>query len=199
MDAIRPAISERGKERRVRSVVSMAISNLRRVLSRTVLGAAGLFVGVGALTLLLAINRAFEGVLVGTLLGNFVSVQVRGVDLASVGLVIALGGLSVADVLFLNLKERQAEFVTLETVGWEDRYLRRLVISEALAIGALGSLAGAVIGIAISSFIRGIPVTSIALAAVLAGGAGIAVAALASLVPLYSMRRLTPPTVLAEE
>jgi ABC-type antimicrobial peptide transport system permease subunit len=114
-------------------------------------------------------------------------------------LVIALGGLSVADVLFLNLKQRQAEFVTLETVGWEDRYLRRLVIFEGLAMGALGSIAGAVIGIAISSFIRGIPLTSIALAAALAAGAGITVAAFCSLVPLYSIRRLTPPTVLAEE
>jgi ABC-type antimicrobial peptide transport system permease subunit len=78
MDAIRPAVSERGKAGRVHGIASMAIGNLRRVPSRTVLGAAGLVIGIGALTLLLAINRAFQGVLVGTLLGNFVSVQVRG-------------------------------------------------------------------------------------------------------------------------
>jgi hypothetical protein len=50
-----------------------------------------------------------------------------------------------------------------------------------------------------SAFIRGIPVSSIAFAAVLAGVAGIGVAALSSLVPLFAMERLTPPTVLAEE
>jgi hypothetical protein len=199
MDAIRPAVSERGRAGRVHRIASMAIGNLRRVPSRTALGAAGLVIGVGSLTLLLAINRAFQGVLVGTLLGNFVSVQVRGVDLGSVLLVIALGGLSVADVLFLNLKERQAEFVTLQTVGWDDRYLRALVLGEGLAMGVLGSLAGVALGVGASAFIRGIPVSSIAFAAVLAGVAGIAVAALSSLVPLFGIERLTPPTVLAEE
>ncbi len=199
MDAIRPAVSERGRFGRPRHVIAMGLSNLRRIPSRTVLGALGLSIGVGALTLLIAINQAFQGVLVGTLLGNFVSVQVRGVDLASVGLVIALGGLSVADVLFLNLKERQAELVTLRTMGWEDRHVRRLLVTEGLAMGALGSLAGIAIGVGISSLIRGIPLSSIAFAALLAGGAGILVAAVASLIPLLSIERLTPPTVLAEE
>jgi hypothetical protein len=199
MDAIRPAVSERGKAGRVHGIASMAIGNLRRVPSRTVLGAAGLVIGIGALTLLVALNRSFQGVLVGTLLGNFVSVQVRGVDLASVLLVIALGGLSVADDLFLNLKERQAEFVTLQTVGWEDRHLRALVLGEGLAMGSLGSLVGVALGAGASAFIRGIPVSSIAFAAVLAGAAGIGVAALSSLLPLFGIERLTPPTVLAEE
>lgn len=199
IDAIRPAVSERGAFGRVRRIGSMAVSNLRRVPSRTLLGALGLVIGVAALTLLLAINRAFQGVLVGTLLGNFVSVKVRGADLATVGLVIGLGGLALADVVFLNLKERQAELVTLQTVGWEHRHTRMLVVAEGLAMGALGSLAGIVIGVGISSLIRGIPVSSIAFAAALAGGAGILVAAVASLVPLFSIERLTPPTVLAEE
>jgi ABC-type lipoprotein release transport system permease subunit len=199
MDAIRPAVSERDGSGSVRRVGSMALSNLRRVPSRTILGALGLVIGVAALTVLLAINRAFQGVLVGTLLGNFVSVQVRGVDLASVGLVIALSGLSLADVVFLNLKERQAELVTLRTTGWQDRHVRTLVAAEGLTIGALGSLVGVAIGVAISSLIRGIPLTSIAFAAALAGGAGILVAAIASVIPLVSIERLMPPTVLAEE
>lgn len=199
MDAVRPAVSERGGVRRVHRIASMAIGNLLRVPSRTALGAAGLLIGVAALTALVAINRAFQGVLVGTLLGNFVSVRVRGVDLASVVLVIALGGFSVADVLFLNLRERQAEFVTLQTVGWDDRHLRRLVVGEGLAMGAIGSLAGVALGVGLSALIRGIPVSSIVLAAVLAGAAGIFVAAASSLVPLLAIERLTPPTVLAEE
>ncbi len=199
MDAIRPAVSERAGPGTAGRIAWMALRNLRRVPSRTLLGAAGLFVGVGALTILVAINRAFHGVLVGTLLGNVISVRVRGVDVGSVVLVMLLGGLSVADILFLNLKERQAEVATIKTVGWDSRYLRWLIMEEGLAIGVAGSLAGVAVGVTLASFIRGIPLSSVALAASVAAVSGTAVAVLASLAPLPLLERLTPPTVLAEE
>lgn len=199
LDAIRPAVSERGSGRSVHRIMWMALSNLRRVPSRTMLAAVGLFIGVASLTLLLAINRSFQGVLVGTLLGNFVSVQVRGVDFLTVALTIVLGGLSVADVLFLNLRERAPELVTLRTVGWRDAHVRCLVVTEGVAMGSLGCLAGIGGGIAVASLIRGIPISSIAFAAGVAGAAGVVVASLASLVPLATIQRLTPPALLAEE
>lgn len=199
MDAIRPVVSERGMRRRVRGVASLALANLARVPSRTALGAAGFVIGVAALTILLALNSAFHGVLVGTLLGNAVSVQVRGVDLLSVAFTIALGGLSVADVLFLNVRERAPELVTLRTVGWSEGNLRRVVLIEGVAIGALGSLAGGLLGGVGAAFVRGVPIGAIAAAAALSAAAGVVVAALASLLPLAVIERLTPPTVLAEE
>ena len=74
----------------------MASTNLLRLPGRTLLGAGALMVGVAALALLVSVNLAFRGTLVGTLLGEVISVQVRGVDYLSVALAIALGGLSVA-------------------------------------------------------------------------------------------------------
>lgn len=199
MDAVRPAVSERGLRRRLHRVSGIAVANVARVPSRTALGAAGLAIGVAALTILVALNAAFQGVLVGTLLGNAVSVQVRGVDLASVGFTIALGGLSVADVLFLNVRERAAELVTLRTLGWDEADLRRLILFEGLAIGGIGCLAGALVGAGIAGFVRGVPLATVAVSAGVSAAAGIAVAGLASLVPLAVVERLTPPTVLAEE
>jgi hypothetical protein len=199
MDAVRPAVSERGLHRHARGVAGVALANLARVPSRAALGAAGLAIGVAALTILLALNSAFQGVLVGTLLGNAVSVQVRGVDLASVAFTIALGGFSVADVLFLNMRARAPELVTLRTVGWSEEHLRRLVLLEGVAIGAIGCLTGALLGGGIASLVRGVPLATIAAASFASAAAGIAVAGLASLVPLAVVDRLTPPTVLAEE
>ena len=72
--------------------------------------------GVAALAFLLAINLAFRGTLVGTLLGQVVSLQVRAVDYISVGLAIALGAFSVADVVDTSTGEViiDARFI----LGW---------------------------------------------------------------------------------
>jgi putative ABC transport system permease protein len=199
MDAVLPVASDRGLRGPVRRVVGVAVANLARVPSRTALGAIGLGIGVAALTILVALNYAFQGALVGTLLGSAVSVQVRGVDLASIAFTIALGGLSVADVLFLNVRERAPELVTLRAVGWSEAHLRQLVLLEGIAVGALGCVAGALLGAGVASLVRGVPLWTIAAAAAASAAVGVAVAGLASLVPLAVVDRLTPPTVLAEE
>lgn len=199
LDAIQPPL--RGAERplRVRGLVTMALVNLRRLPGRALVGAAGLFVGVGALTTLVGIERGFQGTLVGTLLGRAITVQIRGVDLVAAGLTIALAAISVADVLFLNVRERAAELVTLQTLGWSDREVAALVALEGIALGVVGSVAGAAAGLGFSALLLGVAVGPLAAAAGIAIGAGAAAAALASLLPLTQIRRLAPPAVLAAE
>jgi ABC-type antimicrobial peptide transport system permease subunit len=176
----------------------MSVSNLKRIPGRTLLAAAGLFIGVASLALLLSITLAFQGALVGTALGAVISVQVRGVDYLGVGLALFLGAFSVADVLFLNLRERAPELVTLRAAGWRDVHLIRLVAGEGLGIGLLGSIVGGTVGLALSAIVGGSP-ARIILAGVLAALAGTGVALGASLVPASLISRMTPPTVLAEE
>jgi len=199
LDAVRPAVAGKERSGRVRGMAELAAVNLRRAPARTLVGSLGLFVGVAALTLMLAINHAFQGTLVGTLLGDAISLQIRGVDFLAVGLVIALAALSLADVLFLNLRERAAELVTLRTFGWEDAHLRKLVALEALGLGLLGSLSGALVGLVVGVALLAVPVLPLLGAAVLAVLGGLLVALVASLLPLSQIGRLTPPTVLAEE
>lgn len=196
LDAVRPVVAGTMRGTRTRSFAALALSNLRRVPARSLVAGSGLLIGVAALTLLVAINQAFQGTLVGTLLGDAISVQVRGLDFLTVGLIVALAGLSVADVLYLNLRERQAELVTLRTVGWADRHLARLVAYEAFALGLVGSLAGAVGAVALGAAID-VPLTVLVLAAVAATLGGVAVSLLASLLPISQIGRVTAPTVLA--
>jgi putative ABC transport system permease protein len=200
MDAVSPPVVERGRTRHVRGPATMALANLARIPSRTLVAAFGLFIGVAALSILVAVNAAFEDALVGTLLGHAISLEVRPVDFLSVALVIALAGLSVADVLYLNIRERAAELVTLRTSGWQRRDEISLVAFEALGIGGLGSIAGAALGMLVSGFV----VRGVGIGPVLQGGAtgiavGVLAALLASIVPAIRLGGLTPSVVLSEE
>ena len=197
-DAVRPAVAGEVKGRRVRGLAALARANVRRSPARSLVAAGGLFVGVYALTVLLAVNDAFQGSLVGSVLGEAITLQVRGLDFVSVGLVIALAGLSLADVLYLNLRERAAELATLRTLGWRERHLATVIGLEALWLGAGGSLTGAAAGLA-TGWALGVPAGPLTLAVATSAAGGIAVALLASLVPLTRLATLTPSTALAEE
>jgi putative ABC transport system permease protein len=199
LDAIRPPVHGSERTLPVRGLVTMALVNVRRLPGRALVGAAGLFVGVGALTTLIGIERGFQGTLVGTLLGQAITVQIRGVDLVAAGLTIILAAVSVADVLFLNVRERAAELVTLQTLGWSDREVAAVIALEGVVLGAAGSVAGAVAGLALSALLLGVAVGPLAVAAGIAIGAGVGAAAVASLLPLTQIRRLAPPVVLAAE
>ncbi len=198
LDAVRPRVADRRSGHSVKRIGSMAFSNLWRLPGRTLLAAAGLFVGVGALALLLSITLAFKGTLLGTALGAFISVQVRGVDYLGVVLAVLLAAISVADVLFLNLRERAPEMVTLRATGWHESHLARMVALEGLGIGLLGSVTGAAAGIGLSALVGGSP-GRIVLAGVIAALMGTVVALGASLLPASLVSRMTPPSVLAEE
>jgi ABC-type lipoprotein release transport system permease subunit len=200
MDAVSPPVVERGRTRRVRGPATMALANLARIPSRTLVAAFGLFIGVAALSILVAVNAAFEDALVGTLLGRAISLEVRPVDFLSVALVIALAGLSVADVLYLNIRERAAELVTLRTSGWRRRDEISLVAFEALGIGGLGSVAGAALGMLVSgSVVRGVGIGPVVQGGATGIAVGVLAALLASIVPAIRLGGLTPSVVLSEE
>jgi len=199
LDALRPPVAIRSRLGHVGSLLALAFVNLRRLPARTMLGAAGLFVGVAALTVLVGIERGFHGTLVGTVLGNAISVQVRSADFVAVALTIVLAGLSVADVLYLNLRERSAELATLRAVGWSDRQIATVIVLEGLGLGLLGSVAGGIAGFALGWALLDVPPLPLLVAAAIATAGGIVIAVLGSLIPLYQVGRLRPHALLAAE
>jgi putative ABC transport system permease protein len=138
LDAVRPAVTApRRGARPVRGIVGLAWSNLRRRPGRAALAATALGVGVCALTLLLGIELALAHRVTGSVLGNFVAGEVHGVDFLSAAVAVGLGAASVADVLYLNLRERSAEVAVLQATGWRRRHLTRLALTEGTGIGLL--------------------------------------------------------------
>ena len=199
LEAVRPPVVQERRARRAVGVIRMALLNVIRVPTRTALGAAGFLVGIAALTVIVAVNRAFQGELVGTVMGNFISLEIRSVDILSVILIILLGGISVADLLLLNMRERAAEFVTLDSFGWSVGRLRLLVGVEGFAVGALGSVAGAAVALVLILAIPGLDPFQGLASAVVAVMVGCLASVVASLVPLWTLSRLSTSEVLAEE
>jgi ABC-type antimicrobial peptide transport system permease subunit len=196
---VRPAVLEAARGRRPRTLAGLSLANVLRTPGRTALGALGLAMGVGALTLLLAATLAFHDTLVGTLLGDAVAVDVRGSDYVAVAATVALGLAAVTDVLFLNLRERSAEMATLSATGWNDGALGRLLTFEGLWIGALGALSGAGVGLGAAALFAGALPVGLLLTALAAAATGTLLAALAGLVPAASLRWAHTATLLAED
>ena len=189
----------RARAGRRRTVAAMAAANLLRNPGRTFLAALALAVGVAAVTVLVAITSAFHGSITGSLLGDAISLQVRGVDAVSVVATVALGLVAVADVVYLGIRERAAEFATLRAIGWTDATLARLVTYEGLGIGLLGAVAGAVAGIAAIATFGGTFNAALGWAAAATAAGGILLTAAACLVPAGTQRHLPTSTLLAEE
>jgi hypothetical protein len=197
--AVRPPVLPAGRAWHPRGVTGLAVVNVLRSPGRSLLGALSLAVGVAALTLLTAVTLVFRGAVVGSLLGNAVAVQVRGVDYVAVAATVALGVLAVADMLFLNIRERSAELAAIRALGWPEPALARLVVTEGAVIGLSGSLAGAAAGLAATAAFAGQFPARLLLAATAAVLTGVLVTAAAALLPAQLLRRLPAAQLLAEE
>jgi hypothetical protein len=197
--SVRPPVLAAGRGHHPSGVTALAGVNLARTPGRTLVGVLSLGVGVAALTLLVAVTLAFRGVVVGSLLGDAVAVQVRGVDYIAVAATVALGVLAVADVVYLNIAERAAELATIRSFGWPEAALTRLVVTEGAMTGAAGSLAGAAAGLAAAASFTGTLSPRLWAAAAVAAGAGVLVSAGSAVPPSQLLRRLPTAHLLAED
>jgi ABC-type lipoprotein release transport system permease subunit len=197
--AVQPAALAVRSTPQPRRLIGLAVTNLLRVPGRTLLGAFSLAVGVCALTVVLAATFAFHEVLVGSLLGDATSIQVRGVDYVAVMAVLALGAFAVGDVLYLNVQERATEFAALQATGWSRPAVARLVLYEGLVVGMFGSVVGAALGLGSAALFAGGITAELWLTATAAVVAGTALAAVAALPPSRLPSRLPIATLLAEE
>jgi hypothetical protein len=196
---VRPAVAGVGRAHHPGGITAMAVVNVLRAPGRAVLAATSLAAGIVALTVLAAISAAFHGVLVGSLLGTAVSLQVRSVDYVAAIATITVGVVAVADVIYLNIRERAPELSAIRSFGWRERALGRLVVTEGAIVGLTGSVVGAVVGLVVAAEIAGqLPdrLYFIAAAAVIAG---VVVTSAAALLPAQILRRLPASYLLAEE
>ncbi|RIV38645.1 FtsX-like permease family protein [Micromonospora radicis] len=197
--ALRPPVAAARWVRRPRTLSGLALANLVRAPGRTLLGAAALAIGVAALTLVTAAAWAFQGTIVGSLLGDAVSLSVRSADAMAAVATVLLGAAAVADVLYLNIRDRSAELATLRATGWTDAALGRLIGYEALFLGLLGALTGAALGLGGAAWLVGDLPEALVLVAATVAAAGVLVTCAAALIPGALLRRLPTAQLLAEE
>ena len=197
--SVRPPVLAVRRARQPRRITGLAVVNVLRTPGRTLVGALSLAIGVMSLTLLVAVTLAFRGAIVGTLLGNVVTVQVRGVDYVAVAATVILGVLAVADAVVISITERAAELATIRAFGWPERALHRLVITEGALTGLAGSVAGAAAGLVAAAVFAGQLPPLLFAAAAAAVVAGVLVTCVAALLPAQLLHRLPAAQLLAEE
>lgn len=197
--ALYPTVASARHGKTSSTVLGLALTNLTRVPARTAAGAASLAIGVGSVTLVAAAIWAFRDGMVGTLLGQAVSVQVRKIDLIAATGVLLFGLLGAVDVMYLNVRERAAEFATLRVTGWSDAALHRLVFYEAAGVGLMGASAGALAGAGTAALLVRQLEGRIVAVALATGAAAVLLATLAGLVPAVLLRRLPTARLLTEE
>ncbi len=198
LDAVYSIAASGGRHRPVRRVSGIARANLLRRPARLVSGALGLFIGVAAFAVLLAVQLAFQGQVVGTALGDIVSVQVRSVDLIAAVLALLLGAFSVADVLAVNLRDRAGEQAVLAATGWRPATLFRLAFTEGMVVGVVGAVAGGGVGLGVAAILTGTAVAVLP-AAILAAVIGLLLVGVVLTVPAWQASQTAAAAALAED
>src|SRR5580692_8862203 len=191
-EALQPAArAPRRGGRRVRTVTGLAITGIVRAPGRSAVAATGLAVGVAGLTVLLAAHVSFATSIGDSELAGLVTGSTRGTDLVSVLLTIALSAGGVADLTYLNLRERAGELAALAASGWGRRQLGRLLTGEAVVTAGTGSVVGAAIGLTVAGVAFGLTLPVLATAALAAvGGTAVTLAAVITVLLFTSGRPL---------
>ncbi|MER7007079.1 FtsX-like permease family protein [Dactylosporangium sp. NPDC000555] len=197
--AVRPPVVAVRRRRTPRSLAGLAWTNLLRAPGRTVMGALSLAIGVAALTLLAVVTIAFRGAVTGTVLGDAITVQVQSTDYIAAALTTLLGAVAVADVLYVNIRERSAEFALLGATGWSEARVTRLAAYEAVALGIAGGVGGAGAGLGAAAALTGSLPPAVYATAAGAALAGALLTTAAAAVPLRMLRGLPMARLLAED
>lgn len=124
-------------------VVSVALRNLARTRSRTLIAWGSLCISTALLVVMSESLLALRQTLQGTFLGNYVLLQTTIPQLAGIIFAVLLTFLSVADLLLLQVRERLQEVGLLQAVGWRAVSVQRLFVQEGLILAVIGALPGA--------------------------------------------------------
>lgn len=189
----------RRRSSKVQRVPAMAVLELWRLRTRSLLALASGTVAVGAIVTLTSVRDQFAGSLQVTLLGQEVLVQTGPLQQAGTGVAVALAGLMLAELLWQAVRDRRRELGMLRAIGWGRRHVVWLMVCQGVLLGVAAAVLGAVS-------------TAGLLAATIAGGqsaltmlvstlpwaalAGLILGATAAGVPAWAAARIPPAIAL---
>jgi hypothetical protein len=128
-------------------LVALSLSILMRLRVRVLIAIGSIFFSALLLTIMFSGLLAFRQTLQGTLLGNYVLFQTQIPQIAGAVFAVLLTFLSVADLLLLQVRERQQEIGLLRAVGWRPVFVQRLFIQEGLILALCGALPGVLVAL----------------------------------------------------
>jgi putative ABC transport system permease protein len=118
------------------------------------------------------------------------------VSVLVLGILVTIGGASVASTISANVRDRRREIGTLMAIGATPRLVAGMFLLKALALGVVGALAGCAVGTAAAMLLgaqwAGVAVSPLPLLSAAAIGAAVVVTALAAFWPARTAAKLDP-------
>lgn len=136
----------RGKSTWAPGVWGYAWRGVLRRPGRSLLAGLTAVLSAALLVLLLTVMRYQQGMLSGTLLGEFILLHVEGFHYAIVIIGLGLAALSTTNGLLESILERRREIAVLKAVGWRTGEVARLFVLEGTLLGFSGGLLGSLLG-----------------------------------------------------
>lgn len=131
----------------VQGLARYAAHSLARRRTRTLLSLLAAALSTALLVLLLGVLVDRHSYLSGTLLGEYILVQVESYHYALLGIGFILAAFAFAEHLLAGVLERQREIGTLKAVGWQTLTIGRLFLLEGVGLGLMGGVAGSILGL----------------------------------------------------
>lgn len=128
---------------------TLVLRNLGRSRMRTLMTVLSLFLSALLLVLMFTAVLSLHQALQGTLLGDYVLFQTAVPQIAGCVIALVLTFLSVADLLLLQVRERQREIGLLLAVGWRPGWIQRLFVQEGLMLAMSGAIPGVLVALGI--------------------------------------------------
>ncbi len=187
------------RSRPIRWLTWVAIRDLlqaRRV--EAVLGALAVALGAVLVGSVALVALAFNGRLDTTVLGVYLAAQVRPFHLVIAALTIGVGALAAGEIVSLGYLRREAAFATLRAIGWGPGLVVRFLVTQALVIGLLGGIAGALAVVLLAAVLQASPGAAELGAAIALAVAVVSTAAAAAGPALLALRAV-PAAILRGE
>lgn len=134
---------------RVTNLWAYAWKEITRHPARVLLTEIAAVVSSALLVLLMAVGWLQEGMLGGSLLGEFILVRIDGLHYGIAALGFCLSAISTGNGLLTSIYERRKEISVLKAIGWRTALVARLFLYEGAQIGVLGGLIGAAAGLGV--------------------------------------------------
>ncbi len=125
---------------RARIYTSLAVRNLLRRFTRSMLATIGIAIGIGLFVQLMITSQAIKAQI-----GGEITVEAYQTGLALVA--IAIGALGTFNTMITAVLERTGEIGAMIAIGGEPKHIRRMFRVEASIIGLIGGIIGALIGL----------------------------------------------------
>jgi putative ABC transport system permease protein len=163
-----------------------------------VLGALAIALGASTLGVLVLVEAAFRGQLDTTVLGTYLSGEVRPFHLVLAALTVVVGAIAAAEVVTLSYLERRAHLGALRALGWPASAVARFLVAQAGVLSIAGGLAAAIVVIVAGVLLR-TQLGAIGWGLLAAGGMSILATVIAVVAPIAHAYRANPADALKGE